>query len=31
MTFGPDGAVYISNLGFGAPARAGEILRAEIQ
>jgi sugar lactone lactonase YvrE len=30
MTFGPDGALYISNFGFGAPAGAGEILRAEV-
>jgi sugar lactone lactonase YvrE len=30
MTFGPDGALYISNLGFGAPAGAGEILRATV-
>ena len=30
MTFGPDGALYISNIGFGAPAGAGEILRAEL-
>jgi len=30
MTFGPDGALYISNFGFGAPAGAGEILRAEL-
>jgi len=29
MTFGPDGALYISNNGF-APAGAGEILRAEL-
>jgi hypothetical protein len=28
MAFGPDGALYISNFGFGAPAGAGEILRA---
>ena len=27
MTFGPDGALYISNNGFGAPAGAGEIWR----
>jgi hypothetical protein len=28
MTFGPDGALYISNIGFGPPA--GEILKVEI-
>lgn len=27
MTFGPDGALYISNKGFGYPPGAGEILR----
>ena len=27
MTFGPDGALYVSNNGFGAPAGAGEIVR----
>jgi len=30
MTFGPDGALYISNVGFGAPAGFGEVLRAEL-
>ena len=30
MTFGPGGALYISNFGFGAPAGAGEILRVEV-
>ena len=30
MTFGPDGAPYISNNGFGAPAGAGEIWRATL-
>jgi hypothetical protein len=30
MTFGPDGLLYISNLGFGAPAGAGEIVRADL-
>jgi hypothetical protein len=30
MTFGPDGALYISNNGFGAPAGAGEIVRASL-
>ncbi len=30
MTFGPDGALYVSNLGFGVPtAGAGQILRIE--
>ena len=27
MTFGPDGALYVSNRGFGYPAGAGEIVR----
>jgi hypothetical protein len=27
MTFGPDGALYVSNLGFGTPAGAGQIVR----
>jgi sugar lactone lactonase YvrE len=27
MTFGPDGALYVSNAGFGAPPGAGEVLR----
>jgi hypothetical protein len=27
MTMGPDGALYISNFGFGAPAGAGQIIR----
>jgi hypothetical protein len=30
MTFGLDGKLYISNLGFGAPAGAGEIWQVEI-
>jgi len=30
MTFGPDGALYVSNNGFGAPAGAGQILRITI-
>jgi hypothetical protein len=30
MTFGPDGALYVSNNGFGAPAAAGQILRITI-
>jgi sugar lactone lactonase YvrE len=29
LTFGPDGALYISNFG-AAPAGAGQIVRAEI-
>jgi len=28
MTFGPDGALYVSNMGFGPPF--GEILRIEL-
>jgi sugar lactone lactonase YvrE len=27
MTFGPDGALYVSHMGFGFPAGQGEILR----
>jgi sugar lactone lactonase YvrE len=27
MTFGPDGALYVSNFGFGGPPGAGQILR----
>lgn len=27
MTFGPDGALYVSNVGFGGPPGAGQILR----
>lgn len=30
MTLGPDGALYVSNLSFGAPAGAGEIVRIQI-
>ena len=30
MTFGPDGALYVSNFGFGAPAGAGQIVRIEL-
>jgi hypothetical protein len=30
MTFGPDGALYISNKGFG-PPQAGEILRVDVR
>jgi hypothetical protein len=30
MTFGPDGALYVSNLGFGAPPGAGQVLRIEV-
>jgi hypothetical protein len=30
MTFGPDGKLYISNLGFGAPAGAGQIVRSDV-
>jgi sugar lactone lactonase YvrE len=27
MAFGPDGALYVSNLGFGTPPGAGQIVR----
>jgi hypothetical protein len=30
MTFGPDGALYVSNFGFGFPPGSGEIRRIEI-
>ena len=31
MTFGPDGALYVSNVGFGVPAPgAGQILRITV-
>lgn len=30
MTFGPDGALYVSNFGFGTPPGSGQILRYEV-
>jgi sugar lactone lactonase YvrE len=30
ITFGPDGALYISNIGYGAPVAAGQIIKVEI-
>jgi len=30
MTFGRDGALYVSNKGFGYPPGAGEVVRIEI-
>jgi hypothetical protein len=30
MAFGPDGALYVSNLGFGMPAGAGQIVRITV-
>lgn len=30
MTFGPDGNLYISNIGYGAPPGAGQIVRASV-
>ena len=30
MTFGPDGNIYVSNNGFGAPAGAGEIVKIDL-
>jgi len=30
MTFGPDGALYVSNKGFGFPPGSGEVVRIEI-
>jgi len=31
MRFGPDGGLYVSNLGFAAPPGAGQILRVDVQ
>jgi hypothetical protein len=30
MTFGPDGALYVSNFSFAAPAGAGQVVRIEV-
>ena len=30
ITFGPDGALYISNVGYGAPVGAGQIIKVEL-
>jgi hypothetical protein len=30
MTFGPDGNLYVSNLGFGSPLGAGQILKVVV-
>lgn len=30
MTFGPDGKLYVSNCGFGCPARAGQVVRINV-
>jgi hypothetical protein len=30
MTFGPDGNLYVSNAGFGAPAGAGQIVKVGV-
>jgi hypothetical protein len=30
MTFGPDGNLYVSNFGFGAPPGAGQVLKIEL-
>jgi hypothetical protein len=30
MTFGPDGKLYVSNFGYGAPAGAGQIVRIDV-
>jgi glucose/arabinose dehydrogenase len=30
MTFGPDGNLYVSNLGFGAPPGAGQVLKVTV-
>jgi len=30
MAFGPDGKLYVSNFGYGAPAGAGQIVRIEV-
>ena len=31
LMFGPDGKLYVSNLGFGAPPGAGQILKVDVQ
>ena len=31
MTFGPDGALYISNVGFGYPAGMGQVLKVDLE
>jgi hypothetical protein len=31
MTFGPDGVLYVSNLGFGTPPGAGQVVRITVQ
>jgi len=31
MTFGPDGALYVSNKGYGYPPGTGEIVRVELE
>jgi hypothetical protein len=31
LRFGPDGALYVSNRGFGVPLGTGEILRISLQ
>ena len=30
MTFGPDGALYVSNYGFGFPPGAGQIVKVTV-
>jgi hypothetical protein len=30
MTFGPDGALYVSSPGFGSPPGAGEIVKVTV-
>src|SRR5262249_55072107 len=30
MTYGPDGALYVSNLGFGAPPGFGQVVRIDL-
>jgi len=30
ITFGPDGKLYVSNFGFGAPPGAGQVVRVDV-
>jgi hypothetical protein len=30
MTFGPDGALYVSNIGFGLPPESGQVIRIDV-
>jgi len=30
MTFGPDGALYVANVGFGFPPGAGQVVKIDV-